>query len=77
MQENFSLKPYNTFGVEANAHYFTDVNNVDEYSDNEYGKEYLMKLVNDLYKRNIITYADKQDIKDRVNPFILIRSDYF
>lgn len=54
-----------------------NVNNVDEYSDNEYGKEYLMKLVNDLYKRNIFTYADKQDFKDRVNPFILIRSDYF
>lgn len=33
MQENFSLKPYNTFGVEANAHYFTDVNNVDELKE--------------------------------------------
>jgi len=30
MQENFSLKPYNTFGVEAKARYFTEVNSIDE-----------------------------------------------
>ncbi len=29
MQENFSLKPYNTFGVEAQARYFTEVNSID------------------------------------------------
>lgn len=30
MHENFSLKPYNTFGVEANARYFAEINSVDE-----------------------------------------------
>ena len=30
MHENFSLKPYNTFGVEANARYFAEVNSVEE-----------------------------------------------
>ena len=30
MQENFSLKPFNTFGVEAKAKYFIEINSVDE-----------------------------------------------
>lgn len=30
MQENFSLKPYNTFGVEAKAKYFVEVTSVQE-----------------------------------------------
>lgn len=30
MQENFSLKPYNTFGVEATAKYFTEANTIEE-----------------------------------------------
>jgi UDP-N-acetylenolpyruvoylglucosamine reductase len=30
MQENFSLQPYNTFGVDANAKYFTEVSNTEE-----------------------------------------------
>ncbi|MCD1116170.1 UDP-N-acetylmuramate dehydrogenase [Chryseobacterium turcicum] len=30
MLENFSLKPFNTFGVEANAKYFVEVNSVEE-----------------------------------------------
>jgi UDP-N-acetylmuramate dehydrogenase len=30
MQENFSLQPYNTFGVEAKTRYFTEVNTIDE-----------------------------------------------
>lgn len=30
MYENFSLKPYNTFGVEANTRYFAEVNSVEE-----------------------------------------------
>ncbi|MDW9380119.1 UDP-N-acetylmuramate dehydrogenase [Chryseobacterium sp. JV558] len=33
MQENFSLKPYNTFGVEAKARYFTEVNSIDELKE--------------------------------------------
>ncbi|MBW7675992.1 UDP-N-acetylmuramate dehydrogenase [Chryseobacterium chendengshani] len=30
MHENFSLKSFNTFGVDANARYFTEVNSVEE-----------------------------------------------
>lgn len=30
MHENFSLKPYNTFGVEANARYFAEANSAEE-----------------------------------------------
>ncbi len=30
MQENFSLKPYNTFGIDAKAKYFAEVNSADE-----------------------------------------------
>lgn len=53
-----------------------NVNNIDEFTDNEDGKKYLMKLVDDLCKRNILTSADRSDFKDRINPFMLIRSDY-
>ncbi|MCU7618053.1 UDP-N-acetylmuramate dehydrogenase [Chryseobacterium sp. PBS4-4] len=34
MQENFSLKAYNTFGVNAKARYFTEVNSVEELIEN-------------------------------------------
>ncbi|MDO5615054.1 MAG: UDP-N-acetylmuramate dehydrogenase, partial [Cruoricaptor ignavus] len=30
MQENISLKPYNTFGVEANSRYFAEANSVED-----------------------------------------------
>lgn len=33
MQENFSLKPYNTFGVEAKAHYFTEITSLEELKE--------------------------------------------
>ncbi|MDP9954574.1 UDP-N-acetylmuramate dehydrogenase [Epilithonimonas hungarica] len=33
MQENFSLKPFNTFGVEASARYFSEVNSVEELTE--------------------------------------------
>ncbi|MFZ4930191.1 UDP-N-acetylmuramate dehydrogenase [Chryseobacterium sp. Mn2064] len=33
MQENFSLKPYNTFGVEAKAQYFTEIHSTEELKD--------------------------------------------
>jgi UDP-N-acetylmuramate dehydrogenase len=33
MQENFSLKPYNTFGVDAKAKYFAEVNSIEELKD--------------------------------------------
>lgn len=33
MLENFSLKPYNTFGVEARSRYFAEVNSIEELKD--------------------------------------------
>ncbi len=33
MQENFSLKPYNTFGVDAQAKYFVEINSIEELRD--------------------------------------------
>lgn len=30
MQENFSLKPYNTFGIDAKAKYFAEINSPDQ-----------------------------------------------
>lgn len=33
MHENFSLKPYNTFGVEAKAKYFVEVHSIEELKD--------------------------------------------
>lgn len=33
MQENFSLKPYNTFGVEAKAQYFIEIKTIEELKD--------------------------------------------
>ncbi|WP_299181849.1 UDP-N-acetylmuramate dehydrogenase [uncultured Chryseobacterium sp.] len=33
MHENFSLKPYNTFGVEAKAKYFTEVRSTEELNE--------------------------------------------
>lgn len=33
MQENFSLKPYNTFGVDAEAQYFIEINSIGELKD--------------------------------------------
>jgi UDP-N-acetylmuramate dehydrogenase len=33
MQENFSLKAYNTFGVEAKAKYFVEVTTIEELKE--------------------------------------------
>ncbi|KQT23935.1 UDP-N-acetylenolpyruvoylglucosamine reductase [Chryseobacterium sp. Leaf405] len=33
MHENFSLQPYNTFGVDAKAKYFTEIHSIEELKD--------------------------------------------
>ncbi|PWN70200.1 UDP-N-acetylmuramate dehydrogenase [Chryseobacterium phosphatilyticum] len=33
MQENFSLQPYNTFGVDAHARYFIEINGIEELKE--------------------------------------------
>lgn len=53
-----------------------NVNNIDEYDENADGRKYLLKLVDDLCSRNILTSEDRRDFQDRVNPFLLIRADY-
>lgn len=53
-----------------------NVNNIDEYDENADGRKYLMKLVDDLCSRNILTSEDRRDFQDRVNPFLLLRADY-
>lgn len=56
-----------------------NVNSLDEYetNDNEYGKQYFMKLADDLYSRNILTHADKSEFKEKINPFMLLKDAYF
>lgn len=49
----------------------------DEYNhENEYGKKYFMKLVDDLYKRDILTHADKCEFDQKIDPFML-KDEYF
>ncbi|MDR6921762.1 MULTISPECIES: UDP-N-acetylmuramate dehydrogenase [Chryseobacterium] len=46
MQENFSLKPYNTFGVEAKAQYFTEITNLEELKEAiTFSKKHNLKLL--------------------------------
>ena len=33
IQENISLKPYNTFGVDVSARYFAEVNSVEDLKE--------------------------------------------
>jgi UDP-N-acetylmuramate dehydrogenase len=40
IQENVSLKPYNTFGIDAKARYFVEVNNKTELRDALYEKSF-------------------------------------
>lgn len=46
MQENFSLQPFNTFGVDVNAKYFTEVQTVDELKEAiRYSKEHHLSVL--------------------------------
>ncbi|KMQ65732.1 UDP-N-acetylenolpyruvoylglucosamine reductase [Chryseobacterium angstadtii] len=46
MQENFSLKPYNTFGVDAKAKYFTEVQTIEELKNAiSYSKEHSLSVL--------------------------------
>jgi len=46
MQENFSLKPYNTFGVDAKAKYFTEVQNLEQLRDAvKYSKDHHLQIL--------------------------------
>ncbi|KXH85653.1 UDP-N-acetylmuramate dehydrogenase [Chryseobacterium kwangjuense] len=46
MQENFSLQPFNTFGVDVNAKYFTEVETIDQLKDAiRYSKEHHLSVL--------------------------------
>ncbi|MFN1216617.1 UDP-N-acetylmuramate dehydrogenase [Chryseobacterium kwangjuense] len=46
MQENFSLRPFNTFGVDVNSKYFTEVLTIDELKDAiRYSKEHHLSVL--------------------------------
>ncbi|GAB0155516.1 UDP-N-acetylmuramate dehydrogenase [Chryseobacterium sp. Alg-005] len=46
MHENFSLQPYNTFGVEAKAKYFTEVQTIDELKEAlNFSKTHALRLL--------------------------------
>lgn len=46
MQENFSLRPYNTFGVDARAKYFTEVQTLEQLREAiSYSKDYHLQIL--------------------------------
>lgn len=46
MQENISLKPYNTFGVDINAKYFIEVQTIEELKDAvNYSKDHALQVL--------------------------------
>ncbi|MGG5211044.1 UDP-N-acetylmuramate dehydrogenase [Chryseobacterium sp. MIQD13] len=46
MQENFSLKPYNTFGVDAKAKYFIEVQSLEQLRDSiNYAKDHNLQIL--------------------------------
>ncbi|MDQ0067719.1 UDP-N-acetylmuramate dehydrogenase [Chryseobacterium lathyri] len=46
MQENFSLKPYNTFGVDAKSKYFTEVQTLEQLRDAvKYSKNHHLQIL--------------------------------
>ncbi len=71
VQENFSLKKYNTFGIDAAARYFSSFCNLDELEElNQFGKQHSVnrKLIlgggsNILLTKNLDGFVLKNDIK--------------
>ena len=45
IQQNISLKPYNTFGIDAKAKYFASVNSIEELKDVLISKDYPDKFI--------------------------------
>ena len=45
IQQNISLKPYNTFGIDAKAKYFVSVNSIDELKEVLKSKEFPEKFI--------------------------------
>jgi UDP-N-acetylmuramate dehydrogenase len=68
IQENISLKPYNTFRIHANAKFFTSFSNVDELEQAlDFGKKYPILILgggsNILFTKDVDGLVLKNEIK--------------
>ncbi|MDR2234917.1 MAG: UDP-N-acetylmuramate dehydrogenase [Chryseobacterium sp.] len=68
MQEHFSLKPYNTFGVEAKAQYFTQISQIEELREAiTFSKEHHLKLLFLGGGSNILLTKDFEGLAVKIN----------
>lgn len=68
MQENFSLQPYNTFGVDARAKYFAEINSIEELKDAiSFSKEKSLPLLFLGGGSNILLTKDFNGLAIRLN----------
>lgn len=68
MQENFSLKPYNTFGVEAKAQYFTEINSLEELKEAiTFSKKHSLKVLFLGGGSNILLTKDFEGLAVKIN----------
>ncbi|UEQ78899.1 UDP-N-acetylmuramate dehydrogenase [Chryseobacterium arthrosphaerae] len=68
MLENFSLKPYNTFGVEASSRYFAEVNNIEALKDAlTFAKEQSLQLLFLGGGSNILLTKDFEGLAIKLN----------
>lgn len=68
MQENFSLKPYNTFGVDAQAKYFVEINSIEELKDAlTFSKENMLPLLFLGGGSNILLTKDFNGLAIKIN----------
>lgn len=68
MQENFSLQPYNTFGVDAQAKYFAEISSIEELKDAiSFSKENSLPLLFLGGGSNILLTKDFNGLAIRLN----------
>lgn len=68
MLENFSLKPYNTFGVEAGSRYFAEVNSIEALKDAlTFAKEQSLQLLFLGGGSNILLTKDFEGLAIKLN----------
>ncbi|MDG4653096.1 UDP-N-acetylmuramate dehydrogenase [Chryseobacterium arthrosphaerae] len=68
MLENFSLKPYNTFGVEASSRYFAEVNSIEALKDVlTFAKEQSLQLLFLGGGSNILLTKDFEGLAIKLN----------
>ncbi len=68
MHKNFSLQPYNTFGVDAKAKYFTEITSIEELKDAlTFSKEHSLPLLLLGGGSNILLTKDFEGLAIRLN----------